>query len=309
MGLLDRLKAGLAKTREGFVGSITRLVSPGTVIDTATLDRLEEILISSDVGVGAAGAILGGLRERLKNEGVTGPSELTTFLKDEIERILTVGNPPPSGGPFADLRSRPFVILVVGINGVGKTTSIGKLAHGYIRSGNRVMVAAADTFRAAANEQLEIWTNRAGAEIVRQKQGSDPAAVAFDAVRSAVARGVDVVIIDTAGRLHTKVNLMEELKKIRRVIEKQIPGSPHEVYLVIDATTGQNGLQQAKQFSASVGVTGIILTKLDGTARGGIVLAIAKEFGIPVRFVGIGEQLDDLQPFDTKVFVEALFGQ
>jgi fused signal recognition particle receptor len=199
--------------------------------------------------------------------------------------------------------------MIVGINGVGKTTTIGKLAHGYIKSGKKVVIAAADTFRAAANEQLEIWAKRAGAEIIQQAHGSDPAAVAFDAVKSATSKGADIVIIDTAGRLHTKVNLMEELKKIRRVIQKQNPGAPHEVLLVMDATTGQNGLQQARQFSAAVGVTGIVLTKLDGTAKGGIVIAITKELKIPVRYIGVGERIDDLQPFDKKSFVEALFEQ
>jgi fused signal recognition particle receptor len=199
--------------------------------------------------------------------------------------------------------------MVVGINGVGKTTSIGKLARQYITAGKKVVIAAADTFRAAANEQLEIWAKRAGAEIIQQTQGSDPAAVAFDAVKSAIARGADVVIIDTAGRLHTKVNLMEELKKIKRVVQKIDPVAPHETLLVIDASTGQNGVQQAKQFSAAVGVTGVILTKLDGTAKGGIVLAISRDMKLPVKFIGVGEQIDDLQPFDRKAFVDALFEQ
>ena len=304
MGLLDRLKQGLARTREGFVGNITRLVATKSVIDDETLDRLEEILIAGDVGVDATGAIIDAIRTRVKEERYTDSGELTRLLKEEIARQF-----PGNGAEGAAERNAPKlrVIMVVGVNGAGKTTTIGKLARQYVAAGRKVVIAAADTFRAAANEQLAIWAERAGALLIRQEHGSDPAAVAFDAVTAATARGADVVIIDTAGRLHTRVNLMEELKKIRRVIQKKDPSAPHEVLLVLDATTGQNGLRQAKEFTAAVGVTGIVLTKLDGTAKGGIVLAIARTMNIPVRYVGVGESIDDLQPFDRAAFVEALF--
>ncbi len=310
MGLLDtiglgRLREGLARTRENLVGRVAKIVQSRTSIDDELLDEMEEILIAGDVGVDTSLEIIAGLRSRVKAEGYQDPAMLTGLLKEEIQKRL--GAPPEVGNPFALPSSRPAVIMVVGINGVGKTTTIGKLAHEFVRAGNRVVIAAADTFRAAANEQLEIWAGRAGAQIVQQKHGSDPAAVAFDSVQAARAREADVVIIDTAGRLHTKVNLMEELRKIKRVLGKLDPAYPHEVLLVIDASTGQNGLQQARQFSAAVGVTGLVLTKLDGTAKGGIVLAISKELGVPVRFIGVGEKLGDLQPFDPNAFVEALF--
>lgn len=296
MGLLD----SLATLKEGLV----RLVSTKSSIDDDFLAQLEEILIAGDVGVDAAGGIIDAIRARVKEERYADTSGLMKILKDEISRQFP-GN--GAADPFALPAARPYIIMVVGINGAGKTTTIGKLAAQYVAAGKKVLIAAADTFRAAANEQLAIWAERAGAELIRQDQGSDPAAVAFDAVSAAVARGADVVIIDTAGRLHTRVNLMEELKKIRRVIQKKIPEAPHEVLLVLDASTGQNGLRQAKEFLASVGVTGIVLTKLDGTAKGGIVLAIAREMNIPVKYVGVGETIDDLQPFDRTAFVEALF--
>ena len=229
--------------------------------------------------------------------------------KEEIRRQLSAGGPGSNGDAFSLPETRPYVILIVGVNGVGKTTTIGKLSHRYTAQGKRVLIAAADTFRAAANEQLEIWAKRSGAELISQAQGADPAAVAFDAVMAARSRSADVVIIDTAGRLHTKVNLMEELKKIRRVISRHDPSFPNEVLLVIDASTGQNGLLQARQFASSVGVTGVVLTKLDGTAKGGIVLAIARELNIPVKFIGVGESIEDLQAFDRNAFVEALFAQ
>ena len=310
MGLLDkiglgRLREGLARTRENLVGRVAKIVQSRTSIDDELLDEMEEVLIAGDVGVDTSLEIIAGLRARVKAEGYQDPAMLTGLLKEEIQKRL--GAPPEGENPFALPASRPAVIMVVGINGVGKTTTIGKLAHEFVRAGNRVVIAAADTFRAAANEQLEIWAGRAGAQIVQQKHGSDPAAVAFDSVQAARAREADVVIIDTAGRLHTKVNLMEELRKIKRVLGKLDPAYPHEVLLVIDASTGQNGLQQARQFSAAVGVTGLVLTKLDGTAKGGIILAIGKELGVPVRFIGVGEKLGDLQPFDPNAFVEALF--
>ncbi len=311
MGLLDRiglgkLKEGLAKTREGIFGKVARLVASKTSIDDDLLEQLEEILIGADVGAGTALEIIGALKKRVKSEGYTDPLQLTGLLKEEIRKEFIRGDGAEADA-FALPAARPYVIMVVGINGVGKTTTIGKLAYEYVRTGKKVVIAAADTFRAAANEQLEIWAARAGADIIQQQPGSDPAAVAFDSVRSAEAHGADVVIVDTAGRLHTKVNLMEELKKIKRVLQKQSPGVPHEVLLVLDASTGQNGLQQAKQFSAAVGITGLVLTKLDGTAKGGIVLAISKALDIPVRFIGVGEKLGDLQPFDPQAFVDALF--
>jgi fused signal recognition particle receptor len=314
MGILDRLKLGklkegLAKTRETLVTRVTRLATAKATIDDELLDQLEEILISADVGMATTGQIIEAIRMRAKQDRYASTTELYDLLKDEIRRQFVRGGDGVGPDPFALGPAKPYVIMVVGINGVGKTTTIGKLAHIYVESGNKVVIAAADTFRAAANEQLEIWAERAGAILIRQEQGSDPAAVAFDAVRSAASQGADVVIIDTAGRLHTKVNLMEELKKIKRVIQKLFPEAPHEVLLVIDGSTGQNGLQQAKQFSASVGVTGLVLTKLDGTAKGGIVLAISHDMNVPVRFIGVGEKLDDLQPFDKGAFVDALFAQ
>ena len=308
MGLLDSiqgLRERLSKAREGIVGNVTRLVGGRSAIDEETLEGLEEILLGADVGTATVAGVIDAIRNRVKAEGRSDPSELLPLLKEEITRQFA-GDPSPSD-PFALPPARPWVIMVVGINGVGKTTSIGKLAHEYVRAGHRVMIAAADTFRAAANEQIGIWAERAGAALIQQKHGADPAAVAYDAVRAAASRGADVMIIDTAGRLHTKVNLMEELRKIRRVIQRIDPAAPHEVLLAIDASTGQNGMQQAKQFGASVGVTGLILTKLDGTAKGGIVLAISRELNIPVKFIGVGEGIGDLQPFDRTSFVEALF--
>ncbi|OLD66939.1 MAG: signal recognition particle-docking protein FtsY, partial [Ignavibacteria bacterium 13_1_40CM_2_61_4] len=305
---LTRLREGLTKTRENLVGRIHRILAAATSIDDEVIERLEEALIAGDVGVSTATKIVGRIKERVKKDGYESPAELDRLLKDEVQNLLPDGASStedpfrmPPGGP-------PRVILIVGVNGVGKTTTIGKLAYNYRNAGRGVLIAAADTFRAAANEQLEIWAERAGVDIIRQAQGADPAAVAFDALKAAMARGSDVLIVDTAGRLHTKVNLMEELKKIKRVIQRLLSDAPHDVFLVLDATTGQNAIQQAKQFSAAVGVTGLIVSKLDGTAKGGVVLAIADELGIPVRFIGVGEQLDDLQPFDRDAFVDALFG-
>lgn len=312
MGFLDkigfgRLKEGLAKTRDSIVGKVTKLVATKSTIDDDLLEHVEEILISADVGVEPTMSIIEAIKARVKEERYTDSSELKRLLKDEIQRQFVGAHADGDRDPFTLPEARPYVIMVVGINGVGKTTSIGKLAHQYVKAGRNVVIGAADTFRAAANEQLEIWARRAGADIIQQSQGADPASVAFDAMKSAATHGADVVIIDTAGRLHTKVNLMEELKKIKRVVQKVDATAPHEVLLVIDASTGQNGMQQAKQFSAAVGVTGVILTKVDGTARGGIVLAISKEMNLPVKFIGVGEKIDDLQPFDRKAFVDALF--
>ena len=312
MGFLDKLgfsklKEGLSKTRESIVGKVARLVTARSKIDEATLDQLEEILIGADVGFDTTAGIIDAIRQRVKDDRYADASELSTLLHDEIQKQFSVGT--SESNPFQLPGTRPYVIMVVGINGVGKTTTIGKLANIYTKAGKSVVIGSADTFRAAANEQLEIWAKRAGASIIQQRHGSDPAAVAFDAVKSAIAQQADVVIIDTAGRLHTKVNLMEELKKIHRVIAKLNQAFPHEVLLVIDASTGQNGLQQAKEFSAASGVTGLVLTKLDGTAKGGIVLAISKSMNLPIKFIGVGEKIDDLQPFDKKDFVEALFEQ
>jgi fused signal recognition particle receptor len=310
MGFLDniqKLKETLAKTREGIFGKVAALVSLRTTIDEDTLEELEEILIGADVGTATSTAVIEAIRAKVKAEGLPDSSTLLTLLKDEIGRQFS-GNGAQETPAAAILPGvSPRVIMVVGINGVGKTTSIGKLAHLYVRAGRKVMIAAADTFRAAANEQIAVWADRAGASLIQQKHGADPGAVAYDAVRAAESRGADILIIDTAGRLHTRVNLMEELRKIKRVIQKHDPTAPHEVLLAIDASTGQNGMQQARQFGASVGVTGLILTKLDGTAKGGIVLAISRELNIPVKFIGVGEGIDDLQMFDRKAFVEALF--
>jgi len=306
---LSRLKEGLARTRESLVGKVQRILASRSSIDDALLDSLEEILLAADVGTATSTRIIGRLKERVKKEKYEDAKELERILRDEIQGLFlneTEDGADPMAVPSGH---RPHVIMIVGVNGVGKTTSIGKLAHAFRESGKKVMIAAADTFRAAANEQLEEWARRAGVEIIQQKHGSDPAAVAFDALNAALARGTDIVIIDTAGRLHTKVNLMEELKKIGRVLQKLAPGAPHEVFLVLDASTGQNAVQQAKEFSKSVGVTGLILTKLDGTAKGGVVMSISSELGIPVRFIGVGEQIDDLQPFDRKLFVDALFAR
>jgi fused signal recognition particle receptor len=312
MGILDKLgfgklKQGLAKTREGLVGTVARILTGAPRIDDALLEKLEESLIAADVGAGTAGEIIAGLRKRLKETPPEDASGVLPLLEQEVASQLIASGTAPTGEAFTLPPDRPYVILVVGINGVGKTTTIGKLARRYTAAGHSVLIAAADTFRAAAGEQLEIWAQRAGADIVQQKQGADPASVAFDAVKAATARKTDVVIIDTAGRLHTRTNLMEELKKIGRVIGKQYPAAPHEVLLIIDASTGQNGMQQAKQFSLAVGVTGLVLTKLDGTAKGGIVLAIAREMKLPVRYIGVGEAVDDLQPFSPSDFSEALF--
>jgi fused signal recognition particle receptor len=314
MGLLDtlglkKLKDGLAKTRSQLADRVTRLVVAKGSIDDELLDQLEDILIASDVGVSAAADIIEAVKLHVKEQRYVDNAELNRLLKDAIrQQFIQVGGDSRSSIDDASQRT-PYVIMVVGVNGVGKTTTIGKLAHRYVAEGKNVLIAAADTFRAAANEQLQIWSRRAGAHMIHQRQGSDPAAVAFDALQAAASRKSDIVIVDTAGRLHTKTNLMEELKKISRVMKKLDPSAPHEVLLVIDASTGQNGLQQARQFAAAAGVTGLVLTKLDGTAKGGIVLAITRDLKIPVQYVGLGEQIGDLQPFDDEAFVNALFDQ
>jgi fused signal recognition particle receptor len=305
---LTRLKEGLTKTRDAIVTKVTKLVFAKGKIDDEFLEQLEEILIGGDVGVDTSHKIMEAIKDRARQQRYETPEELDALVKEEIASGLTGSLNVDGGDPFelpAD--TKPYVIMVVGVNGVGKTTTIGKLAHNYKNAGKNVLIGAADTFRAAANEQLEIWANRAGVPIIQQLQGSDPAAVAFDTVKSAQSKNVDVVIIDTAGRLHTKTNLMEELKKIKRVMQKCIPKAPHEVLLVLDATTGQNAVQQAKLFHQAVGLTGLVITKLDGTAKGGIVLTISQSMKLPVRFIGVGEQIDDLQPFDAQKFVEAIF--
>ena len=300
MKFFERLKEGLAKTKKGFIEKVETLFT-GRKIDEEALEELEEILITADVGTKAAGEIMASLREKAKRGEVKDADSLKEAMKKEM--VLILGQPHP----LVVHGSQPFVILAVGVNGVGKTTTIGKLANRFRSEGLSVLLAAGDTFRAAGIEQLEIWADRAGAQFVKHKSGSDPAAVAFDAIEAARHRGIDVVIIDTAGRLHTKSPFMEELKKIKRVIEKAMPGAPQEILLVVDATTGQNALRQADMFNQVIGVTGIALTKLDGTAKGGIVFAIKKDFGIPVQLIGIGERLDDLRDFNPEEFVEALF--
>ena len=312
MGFFDslkfsRLKEGLAKTRETLVAKVNRLIFAKGKIDDEFLTQLEEILISSDVGVETAHRIIESIKRKTKEKKYESQEELNELVRSEITNALVKSS---SNGvdPFEfPPHTKPYVIMVVGVNGVGKTTTIGKLAYNYKSAGKNVLIGAADTFRAAANEQLEVWAKRAGVEIIQQLQGSDPAAVAFDTVQAAKARGADVVIIDTAGRLHTKTNLMEELKKIKRVITKVSAEAPHEVILVLDATTGQNAIQQAKLFNESVGLTGLVITKLDGTAKGGVIFAVTNALKVPVRFIGVGEKIDDLQPFDAEKFVEALF--
>lgn len=307
MGLLsfERLKNGLKKTREALLGQIQKVIALKPVLDADLLSQLEETLLAGDVGIATTETLIRNLRLRLKQQRINSAEQITQILKSELEKLFPTDGPSETPGESS---GRPHIVMVVGVNGVGKTTTIGKLAYLHRSKGRKVVIAAADTFRAASNEQLEIWAERAGVRMVQQSRGADPAAVAFDALKSAISEGEDLLLIDTAGRLHTKTNLMEELKKVKRVLEKQMPGTPHEVLLVIDATTGQNGLTQARQFSNTVGVTGVVLTKLDGTAKGGIVFSISNELQVPVRYVGVGEGIDDLQPFDKSAFVEALFG-
>ncbi len=301
MAFFEKLKQGLSKTRKALIENTETLFS-GRTVDENLLEELEELLIMADVGPQAAGTLTGALREQVQKGKIPNAGALKSLLKEEIKKILKQGSKIICAG------EKPYVILTVGVNGVGKTTTIGKLARRLTDHGFTVTLAAADTFRAAAIEQLQIWAQRAGAQIVKHRSGADPAAVAFDAVTSAKTKGIDTVIIDTAGRLHTKTNLMEELKKINRIVSREMPSAPHEVLLVVDATSGQNVISQAKIFNEAVNVTGIALTKLDGTAKGGIILAINKELGIPVKLIGVGEGVDDLQDFNAEEFVEALFG-
>lgn len=304
LGLLKRLRDGLTKTREGFVRRIDQAIRRYDRIDEDLLEEIEEILLQTDVGIETTMKIIDGLRERTTQERTKNPAEIHEILREEMTRILE-RHPPDV---LVSGQHHPHVIMVVGVNGTGKTTTIGKMASRYRQEGKTVLLAAADTFRAAAIEQLDVWGKRANVDIVRHQQGADPAAVAFDALQAAIARDVDVLIIDTAGRLHTKTNLMEELKKIKRILGKQVEGVPHETLIVLDGTTGQNALSQAKIFHEAMdGLTGIVLTKLDGTAKGGIVLAISDRLSIPVRMIGVGEGIEDLHDFDARTFVDALF--
>ncbi len=299
---LDRMKQAVTRTRENLAERIDDIVSIGKEIDRNTLDELEATLISADLGSTTTQEVLGALREKADRKQIKNVDELKRLLKEEILAILNRANALP-----VEKVNPPEVILVVGVNGTGKTTTIGKLSQTFRSQGKNVLLCAADTFRAAAIEQLEIWGQRTGTEVIKTKPGGDPAAVLFDALQAAVARKTDYVVVDTAGRLHTKTSLMSELEKMRRTAQRIIPGSPHETLLVMDATTGQNGLQQARLFTQSAGVTGIVLTKLDGTAKGGVVVAISRELGLPVRFVGVGEKAGDLLPFDPREFVDSLF--
>ncbi len=301
-GFFERLKSGLKKTKDGLVGRIDVLVLGKKTIDADTLEELEEILITSDIGVKTTVELIRTLEQRLGRNELKDGEALREALKEEILARLVAQHRPLDFGS-----AKPFVLLVIGVNGVGKTTTIGKLASRFSDSGNKVLLAAADTFRAAAAEQLIVWGDRSGVDVIRHKEGADPSAVVFDACKAAVARGVDILIIDTAGRLHTKVNLMEEMKKIRRVIEREIPGAPHETLLVLDAATGQNAVSQTRIFKEAAGVTGLAVTKLDGTAKGGILVAVSHEFALPVRFIGVGESIEDLRDFDPQDFTDALF--
>lgn len=301
MGFLQKMKEGLTKTRNSMVKNFEGMLGSFTKIDEELFEELEEILIMSDVGVATASKICQRLRERVKECGETDPAGVKALLKQIMVEMM-------SGGEELNIATKPSVILVIGVNGVGKTTTIGKMAANLKGRGKKVLLGAADTFRAAAIEQLGIWAQRSGVEMVKHAEGADPAAVVFDTITAGKARSADVIICDTAGRLHNKKYLMDELSKISRVIEREAPDCDKEVLLVLDATTGQNAVNQAKQFQEAAGLTGIVLTKLDGTARGGVVIAIKEELGIPIKYIGVGEQIDDLQPFDAAGFVEALFG-
>ncbi len=300
--LLDKLKAGIQKTRSGLVDRLEDVLAGKKEIDADLLDELEYTLITADLGVKTVNEILESIRQRVDRKLTSDADEIRNLIREQLLEILRA-----SDTPVHIVTQPPAVVMVVGVNGAGKTTTIGKLAHRFLGEGRKVLLCAADTFRAAAIEQLEVWAQRAGVDMIRQKTGSDPSAVVFDALNAAKARHVDYVIVDTAGRLHTKDNLMAELEKMRRTSQRVIPGSPHEVWLVLDATTGQNGLEQARKFTESSGVTGIILTKLDGTAKGGVVVAIARELNLPIRYVGVGEKIDDLLPFEADKFIESLF--
>jgi fused signal recognition particle receptor len=303
----EALEKGLEKTRESVLSRLTRAVAGRSKVDDEVLDSLEEVLISSDVGVDTTVKIIRRVEERVARDKYVGTSELNSILREEIAALLS-DNSKGEEKSFDDpLPVKPYVIMVVGVNGVGKTTTIAKLAYHFKNAGKNVVLGAADTFRAAAVDQLKIWSERVGVPIVSQQMGSDPASVAFDSVKSAVANNADIVIIDTAGRLHNKVNLMNELSKVKRVMEKVVPGAPHEILLVLDGSTGQNAFEQAKQFTAATEVNALAVTKLDGTARGGVVIGISDQFKIPVKYIGIGEKMDDLKIFNRSDFVDSLF--
>jgi fused signal recognition particle receptor len=319
MGILDRftssyddeeqekLDEGLDKTRSSFFGKIDRMIRGKDTVDAEVLDELEEILVTSDVGVDTTLDIIDHIEARVEEDQYVSTKELNALIRDEIAKLMLEDGEERPADFDAPLPNKPHVIMVVGVNGVGKTTTIGKMAHKYKQAGKKVMVGAADTFRAAAIEQLEIWADRADVPIIKQQHGSDPAAVAFDTIEAAEARDADVVLIDTAGRLHTKGGLMDELAKMKRVMGKKIASAPHEVLLVLDASTGQNALRQAEEFTESVDVTGLALTKLDGTAKGGVVIGVSHQFQVPVKYIGVGEGIEDLQVFDRKGFVDGLF--
>lgn len=302
MGFFNKIKEGLKKTRDAVIGQIDSMLKSFTKIDDELFEELEELLVMGDVGVPTAEKICEELKKRVKKEGIKNPNEIHRLLEETVADMLR-------GGEELDISTTPSIILVIGVNGVGKTTTIGKLANHLTKQGKKVILAAGDTFRAAAIEQLEIWADRSHCEIIKQNEGSDPAAVIYDAISAAKARHADVIICDTAGRLHNKKHLMDELAKINRIIDRELPDAAKEKLLVLDATTGQNAVNQAEQFSLATGITGIVLTKLDGTAKGGVVLAIKEGLGIPVKYIGVGEQIDDLQPFDAEDFAKALFAQ
>ena len=304
MGFFEKLKTGLSKTHQDFVEKIDRLLQGKKTIDQDLLDELESLLFAADLGVRTSTQLIEGVQQGLKRGDLQDPERVKEFIKEEILTILKSAEHPLS---INLAQTRPFVFMVMGVNGVGKTTTIGKIAYHYSSQGKKILIGAADTFRAAAVEQLEVWANRVGADFIKQSKGSDPSAVAFDSIHAAKARDTDLVFIDTAGRLHTKVNLMEELKKVKRIVGRECPGAPHELLLVLDATTGQNAISQAKLFNETVGVTGIAITKLDGTAKGGILVGITEELKIPIRYIGVGEGLDDLREFNASEFVQALF--
>jgi fused signal recognition particle receptor len=303
--VLEKIKAAVKRTQENLNEGLQTLVEGKKDIDPEMLDELEAVMVSADIGIVTTTEVINAIREQMSRKVLQDPQQLRGAIKDELRKILRVNAAPPK----QVAEGEPFVIMMVGVNGVGKTTTIGKLANRFKNSGKKVMLCAADTFRAAAGEQLEIWAQRSDVPIVRQQAGADPSAVLFDALKSAKSRHIDYVIVDTAGRLHTKHNLMTELEKMTRIAKREVSGAPHEVLLVMDATTGQNGLTQAKEFTRSAAVSGIVLTKLDGTAKGGVVTAIARELKIPIRFVGVGEKIDDLIEFSPDDFVESLFAQ
>jgi len=303
-GLFEKLRGGLSKTHQGFVEKIDQLLMGRKSIDQDLLDELEGLLFSADLGVRTSSQLIEGVQKALKKGELQEPEKVKDFIRQEILRILQTGEKPLS---IDFSTTKPFLFMVVGVNGVGKTTTIAKIAHQYSSQGKKVLIGAADTFRAAAVEQLEVWATRVRADLIKHSKGSDPSAVAFDSVHAAKARNADLVFIDTAGRLHTKVNLMEELKKVKRIIAREYPGAPHEILLVLDATTGQNAISQAKLFHEAIGVTGIVLTKLDGTAKGGIIIGITDELKLPIRYIGVGEGMEDLREFNANEFVQALF--